>query len=155
MLSQIGAARRRDADRDRAQQEPGAFDGDLDAQGAERRGHRRAGPSAAMTRWSRAPSTIPARNSPSAALRRLVNRAEGDDDLATCIGLRPTIPRHLYLKLLAKASDTVRQRLEAANPQQAADVPTAVKEATRRARSRALGDHPANRDRACAGQVTV
>ncbi len=45
------------------------------------------------------------------------------------------MPRHLYLKLLAKASDTVRQRLEAANPQQAAEVPTAVKEATRRARS--------------------
>ena len=45
------------------------------------------------------------------------------------------MPRHLYLKLLAKASDTVRQRLEAANPQQAARVPTAVKEATRRARS--------------------
>ncbi len=66
---------------------------------------------------------------------RLVNRAEGDDDLATCIGLRPNIPRHLYLKLLAKASDTVRQRLEAAHPKQARDVPTAVKEATRRARS--------------------
>jgi uncharacterized protein (DUF2336 family) len=64
----------------------------------------------------------------------LVDRAEGDDNLATCIGLRPTIPRHLYLKLLAKASDTVRQRLEAANPQQAKDVPTAVREATRRAR---------------------
>ena len=47
---------------------------------------------------------------------RLVNRAEGDDDLATCIGLRPTMPRHLYLKLLAKASATVRARLEAANP---------------------------------------
>ena len=42
---------------------------------------------------------------------------------------------YLYLKLLAKASDTVRQRLEAANPEQAAQVPTAVKEATRRARS--------------------
>ena len=66
---------------------------------------------------------------------RLVNRAEGDDNLATCVGLRPSIPRHLYLKLLAKASDTVRQRLEAANPQQAAEVPTAVREATRRARS--------------------
>src|SRR5207302_10070159 len=66
---------------------------------------------------------------------RLVNRAEGDDNLATCVGLRPTIPRHLYLKLLAKASDAVRQRLEAANPTQAADVPTVVKEATRRARS--------------------
>ena len=66
---------------------------------------------------------------------RLVNRAEGDDDLATCIGLRPNMPRHLYLKLLAKASDTVRQRLEAANPKQAKEVPTAVKEATRRARA--------------------
>jgi len=66
---------------------------------------------------------------------RLVSRAEGDDTLTASIGLRPSVPRHLYLKLLAKASDTVRQRLEAANPQQAAEVPTAVKEATRRARS--------------------
>jgi len=65
---------------------------------------------------------------------RLVNRAEGDDDLATCLGMRPTIPRHLYLKLLAKASVTVRERLEAANPQQVRDVPTAVREATRLAR---------------------
>src|SRR5205823_5923610 len=65
----------------------------------------------------------------------LTIRAEGDDNLTACIGLRPSVPRHLYLKLLAKASDTVRQRLEAANPQQAAEVPTAVKEATRRARS--------------------
>src|SRR6201992_2984031 len=31
---------------------------------------------------------------------RLLNRAEGDDILTTCIGLRPTIPRHLYLKLI-------------------------------------------------------
>src|SRR5216683_4144341 len=66
---------------------------------------------------------------------RLVNRAEGDDELATCIGLRPTIPRHLYLKLLAKASVTVRARLEAAHPQQAADVPLAVREATERVRA--------------------
>jgi uncharacterized protein (DUF2336 family) len=66
---------------------------------------------------------------------RLVNRAESDDDLATCVGLRPSIPRHLYLKLLAKASATVRARLEAANPKQAEEVPTAVREATLRARS--------------------
>jgi uncharacterized protein (DUF2336 family) len=66
---------------------------------------------------------------------RLINRAEGDDNLATCVGLRPSIPRHLYLKLVAKASDTVRQRLETANPQRAKEVPTAVREATRRARS--------------------
>ena len=66
---------------------------------------------------------------------RLVSRAEGDDKLTICIGMRPSMPRHLYLKMLAKASDKVRQRLEAANPQQAAQVPTAVREATRRARS--------------------
>ncbi len=66
---------------------------------------------------------------------RLVNRAEGDDNLATCLGLRPTLPRHLYLKLLAKASVTVRQRLEAAHPEYAGDIPSAVREATRRAHS--------------------
>ena len=66
---------------------------------------------------------------------RLVDRAEGDDNLATCIGLRPTIPRHLYLKLIAKASVTVRARLEAANPQQAREVPTAVQAAARLARN--------------------
>jgi uncharacterized protein (DUF2336 family) len=66
---------------------------------------------------------------------RLVDRAGGDDKLTASIGLQPSMPRHLYLKLLAKASQTVRQRLEAANPKQAAAVPTAVKEATRRARS--------------------
>jgi len=66
---------------------------------------------------------------------RLIARAEGDDDLATCLAMRPTIPRHLYLKLLAKASMVVRERLEAANPQQAGEVPTAVREATLLARS--------------------
>ena len=66
---------------------------------------------------------------------RLVSRAEGDDDLATCLGMRPTIPRHLYPKLIAKASATVQARLEAAHPQQAGEVPTAVREATKRARS--------------------
>jgi uncharacterized protein (DUF2336 family) len=66
---------------------------------------------------------------------RLVARAEGDDNLATCIGLRPQIPRHHYLKLIAKASATVRARLEAAHPPLAGDVTAAVREATRRARS--------------------
>ena len=66
---------------------------------------------------------------------RLVTRAEGDDNLATCLGLRPNIPRHLYLKLLAKASATVRARLEAANPPLADEVSNAVREATRLART--------------------
>src|SRR3954452_9997708 len=66
---------------------------------------------------------------------RRVARAEGDGNLATCIGLRPSIPRHHYLKLLAKASFTVRARLEAAHPPFADEVSAAVREATRRARS--------------------
>jgi uncharacterized protein (DUF2336 family) len=70
---------------------------------------------------------------------RLIDRAEGDDDLATCLAIRPTIPRHLYLKLIAKASVTVRKRLEAANPQQAGDVPGAVRKATQLARSAPSG----------------
>jgi uncharacterized protein (DUF2336 family) len=74
---------------------------------------------------------------------RLVNRAEGDDNLAICLGMRPTIPRHLYLKLIAKASVTVRARLEAANPQLAMEVPTAVREATRLARSAAISQETA------------
>jgi uncharacterized protein (DUF2336 family) len=70
---------------------------------------------------------------------RLVERAEGNDGLATCLGLRPTLPRHLYLKLLAKASDAVRTKLEAANPRQPDAVSSAGHEATRRARSAPSG----------------
>jgi uncharacterized protein (DUF2336 family) len=74
-------------------------------------------------------------NNPGAAFSergftRLIDRAEGNDDLATCLGMRRTMPRHLYLKLIAKASVTVRERLEAAHPPLAGDVPTAVREAT-------------------------
>jgi uncharacterized protein (DUF2336 family) len=65
---------------------------------------------------------------------RLVNRAEGNDGLATCVGMRPNIPRHLYLKLLAKASETVRAKLEAANQPATQHVSDAVREATRLAR---------------------
>ena len=64
---------------------------------------------------------------------RLVSRAEGDDELATCLGQRPTLPRHLYLKLLAKASAAVRERLQTAHPEHAGNIPSAVREATRRA----------------------
>jgi len=66
---------------------------------------------------------------------RLVGRAEGNDSLATCIGLRPNIPRHVYLKLLAKASTAVRTRLEAAHQPMAHEVSYAVREATRLVRS--------------------
>jgi uncharacterized protein (DUF2336 family) len=65
----------------------------------------------------------------------LVARAESDDELATHLGLRPSIPRHHYLKLIAIASASVQERLKAANPQAAGDVAEAVRHATRRARS--------------------
>jgi uncharacterized protein (DUF2336 family) len=64
----------------------------------------------------------------------LIARADGNDGIATCVGLRPSIPRHHYLKLIAKASASVRARLEAANPKQAADVSLIVQEVARRAR---------------------
>jgi uncharacterized protein (DUF2336 family) len=68
-------------------------------------------------------------------LTELVGRAERDDDLATCVGLRPDLPRHHYLKLIAKASVSVRRKLEAANPGQADAVLGAVQEAAQRVRA--------------------
>jgi uncharacterized protein (DUF2336 family) len=44
---------------------------------------------------------------------RLIDRSIGDDELALCVGTRHDIPRHHFLKLLAKASQTVRLELEA------------------------------------------
>ena len=65
----------------------------------------------------------------------LLSRAEHDDAIATCVGLRPSIPRHHYLQLIARASSSVRQKLEAANPTSPEMVSNAVAEVTRRARS--------------------
>ena len=65
----------------------------------------------------------------------LVSRAERDDGIATCVGLRRSIPRYHYLKLVAKASAAVRARLDAAHPQWSGDVAAAMQEVTRRARS--------------------
>ncbi|WP_377827634.1 DUF2336 domain-containing protein [Bradyrhizobium lupini] len=66
------------------------------------------------------------------SLADLVTRAERDDDLASCIGLRPDLPRHHYLKLVAKASLAVRRKLEAAHPEFADDVSSVVQEAAQR-----------------------
>ncbi|MET0708050.1 MAG: DUF2336 domain-containing protein [Tardiphaga sp.] len=65
----------------------------------------------------------------------LLSHAERDDGIATCVGMRKSIPRHHYLKLVAKASAAVRARLEAAHPQWASDVSLVVQEVARRARS--------------------
>jgi uncharacterized protein (DUF2336 family) len=72
------------------------------------------------------------------SLTDLVARAERDDDLATCIGLRPDLPRHHYLKLIAKASLNVRRKLEAAHPQRADEVSSVVQEVAQRVRAAAM-----------------
>lgn len=52
-----------------------------------------------------------------AGFRLLVKRSAGDDDLATSVGMRKDIPRPHFLVLLEKASNAVRTRLAAENPQ--------------------------------------
>lgn len=76
----------------------------------------------------------------------LVRRAEGDGWLAICVGSRPEIPPHHVLKLLDKASDAVRVKLEAVYPQAKREVHQAVGEGACRIESDVLnkiGDHAA------------
>jgi uncharacterized protein (DUF2336 family) len=72
----------------------------------------------------------------------LVRRSEGDDRLAACVGSRPEIPPYLFLKLLAKASQSVRAKLEAAHPGARREVGQAVAEAADRIRAEAFGESP-------------
>src|SRR6266545_3242968 len=73
-----------------------------------------------------------------AGFTKLVERAEGDDRLAECVGSRPEIPFHLFLELLNKASDAVRAKLERLHPQAKGEVRGAVAEATDRIRDDVL-----------------
>ncbi|MGY3037370.1 uncharacterized protein (DUF2336 family) [Bradyrhizobium sp. USDA 4354] len=72
------------------------------------------------------------------SLADLVIRAERNDDLASCIGLRPDLPRHHYLRLVAKASLSVRRKLAAAHPELADEVSSAVQQAAQRVRAAAM-----------------
>jgi uncharacterized protein (DUF2336 family) len=62
----------------------------------------------------------------------LVDRCEGDDTMAEFVGSRPEIPAHLLTALIAKASQTVRTKLEAAHPWAKTEVQRAVAEAAGR-----------------------
>jgi uncharacterized protein (DUF2336 family) len=53
---------------------------------------------------------------------QMVQRSENDIILALAVGVRKDIPRHHFQKLIAKASDEVRARLAAINPEMAADI---------------------------------
>lgn len=65
----------------------------------------------------------------------LVDRSVAQDDIAACVGLRPDIPRHQFLRLVAIASAKVRARLEAVHPDRIADISLVTGEVTRRVRS--------------------
>ncbi len=65
-----------------------------------------------------------------AGFRRLVTRSTGDDLLTTSVGSRRDIPRAHYLKLIERASASVREKLTALNPQCALAVKNAVAEVT-------------------------
>ena len=62
------------------------------------------------------------------SFRELVVRAGDDARLALHVGTRRDIPRHHFLKLLEKASVSVRRKIAAANPQFADAVQDAVTE---------------------------
>jgi len=66
----------------------------------------------------------------------LVKRAEGDDELTSCVGSRRELPRHHLLRLLSKASTTVRRKLELTDPLGSATIRNAVAEATTRVQAR-------------------
>jgi uncharacterized protein (DUF2336 family) len=72
----------------------------------------------------------------------LISRAEQHDWIFTCLQMRPSMPRHFYLQLVAKASKEVRARLSATYPQSAEAVAEAVDDVSHRvlAASAALQD---------------
>lgn len=68
----------------------------------------------------------------------LIQRSAGDDQLAICVGARPDIPPQLFLKLLQKASQHVRAKLEAQYPNAKREVFQVVGEVTDRIRGDAF-----------------
>jgi len=60
----------------------------------------------------------------------LARRSENDSILAERVGLRRDIPRHVFLQLIAKASDEVKAKLVALSPQNKAEIDHAVSDIT-------------------------
>jgi uncharacterized protein (DUF2336 family) len=69
---------------------------------------------------------------------RLVMRSQNDDEIAAGVGRRHEIPRHHFLKLLAVASQSVRAKLQAENPQAIDEVHRVVREVTNRVQARSI-----------------
>jgi len=76
-----------------------------------------------------------------AGFARIVQRSEGDDRLATSVGRRPDLPRHVFTTLLEKASDHVRAKLVAEYPHAKAEISGIVGEIA----ARIADEHTAQR----------
>jgi uncharacterized protein (DUF2336 family) len=68
----------------------------------------------------------------------LVQRTEGDEELAMRIAERPEMPQHLFHQLLARASLSVREKLKALHPEHAREIDEVVEEVSSRIASDAL-----------------
>src|SRR5262245_23918020 len=68
---------------------------------------------------------------------KLVERSRNDDALATHIGLRKDIPKQHMVKLIERASDTVRRKLAAASPTAAQEIQRALGEIAARMKANA------------------
>ena len=69
--------------------------------------------------------------------RRLVDKVASDDDLAQVVGVRPDLPRHLFLEVLARASETVRKKLEAIRPDNGEEIAQVITTVTEGIKSNA------------------
>ena len=67
-----------------------------------------------------------------AGYTKLVDRSAGDDELTSCVAVRPDVPRQQLLRLLVRASHDVRCKLVAAHPTMADAIEQAVADAATR-----------------------
>ena len=67
----------------------------------------------------------------------LIERSRGDDQLATCVGMRPDLPPQLFEQLLAAASQTVRAKLQAERQHDKSAIVQVVGAVTERIEARA------------------
>jgi len=81
----------------------------------------------------------------------LVNRSNGDDLLAACVGGRPDLPPQLFEQLLETASQAVRRKLEAESPHARGEIQRAVDDVTAQIRARSAGQSQSQ----AGGQVLV
>ncbi len=71
--------------------------------------------------------------------QRLAEKTDSDEDLAIGVGVRADVPPQIFRRLLLRASDHVRAKLDAAYPGQAGIVRQVVSEVANRIESEELG----------------